>query len=74
MHPVNPLSGNAAYSIILLCLTSNNFSRQGESAVTQCVKVISMSLNMLPHLTFWHYLVNIYLSSELICTFCKVNI
>ena len=47
MHPVNSLSGNAAYSIILLCLerhiillclTPDNFTRQGESAVTQCVK------------------------------------
>jgi hypothetical protein len=57
MHPVNPLNGNAAYSIILLCLerqiillclTLDNFTRLGECAVTQCVKVIPMSLNMPP--------------------------
>jgi hypothetical protein len=35
MHPVNPLSGNVPYFIILLCLMPDNFTRQGESAVTQ---------------------------------------
>jgi hypothetical protein len=42
---------DVAYSIILLCLTPDNFTRQGESAVTQCVKVIPMSLKHAPHLT-----------------------
>ena len=60
MHPVNPLNGNAAYSIILLCLerhiillclTLDNFTPQGECAVTQCVTVIPMSLKHAPHLT-----------------------
>jgi hypothetical protein len=32
---INPLSGNAPYFIILLCLTADNFTRQGESAATQ---------------------------------------
>jgi hypothetical protein len=57
MHTVNPLSSNATYSIILLCLMPDyftlsimpdSFTRQGESAVTYYVKVIPMSLNMLP--------------------------
>jgi hypothetical protein len=59
MHPINPISGNAAYSIILLCLerhiillclTPDNFTRQGESAVTQCVKVIHVTQHP-PYLT-----------------------
>jgi hypothetical protein len=33
----NPLIGNAPYFIILLCLTPDNFTRQGESAATQRV-------------------------------------
>jgi hypothetical protein len=37
MHPVNPLSGNVPYFIILLCLMPDNFTRQGESAATQWV-------------------------------------
>ena len=41
MHPVNLLSGNAPYFvIILLCLWPDNFTHQGESVVTQWVKVV----------------------------------
>jgi hypothetical protein len=35
MHPLNPLSGNAPYFSILLCLKPDNFTRQVESAATQ---------------------------------------
>jgi hypothetical protein len=35
MHPLNPLSGNAPYFSILLCLTPDNFTHQVESAATQ---------------------------------------
>jgi hypothetical protein len=34
MQPVNPLSGNAPYFIILLCLMPDDFTRQGESGGT----------------------------------------
>ena len=37
MYPVNPLSGNVPYFIILLCLTPDDLTRQGESAATQWV-------------------------------------
>ena len=37
MQPVNPLSGNAPYFIILLWLTPDDFTRQGESAATKWV-------------------------------------
>jgi hypothetical protein len=37
MHPLNPLSGNAPYFSILLCLTPDDFTSQVESAVTQWV-------------------------------------
>jgi hypothetical protein len=33
----NPLSGNAPYFIILLCLTPDNFTCKGEGAATQWV-------------------------------------
>ena len=29
MHPENPLSGNAPYFIILICLTPDDFTHQG---------------------------------------------
>jgi hypothetical protein len=38
MHPVNPLSGNAPYFIILRCLMPDDFTHQVESAATQWVK------------------------------------
>jgi hypothetical protein len=31
MHPENTLSGNAPYFIILICLTPDDFTHQGES-------------------------------------------
>ena len=35
MFDANPLSGNAPYFILLLCLTPDDFTCQGESAATQ---------------------------------------
>jgi hypothetical protein len=37
MYPVNLLSDNMPYFIILLCLTPDDFTRQGKSAATQCI-------------------------------------
>jgi hypothetical protein len=37
MHPVNPLSGNVLYFIILLCLMPDDFIPRGGSAATQWV-------------------------------------
>jgi hypothetical protein len=37
MFNFNPLSGNASHFIILLCLMSDDFTHQGESAATQWV-------------------------------------
>jgi hypothetical protein len=37
---INPLSGNAPYFIILLCLTPGGFTRQRESAATQWINII----------------------------------
>jgi hypothetical protein len=37
MHPVNPLSGNVPYFIILHCLMPGNFTHQGESVAIQWV-------------------------------------
>jgi hypothetical protein len=34
---INPLSDNAPYFVILLCLTPDDFTHQGESAATQWV-------------------------------------
>jgi hypothetical protein len=39
MHPVNPLSDNTPYFIILLFLTADNFTSRGESARTQWVEL-----------------------------------
>jgi hypothetical protein len=42
MHPVNLLNGNAPYFIILLCLTPDYFTHQGESAAIQWVNFTSL--------------------------------
>ncbi len=45
MHPVNPLSDNAPYFIILLCLMPDDFTHQGESAATQWVVILLILLS-----------------------------
>jgi hypothetical protein len=40
---INPLSGNAPYFVILLCLMPDDFTRQGENAATQWVNIVLCS-------------------------------
>jgi hypothetical protein len=54
---------DATYFIILLCLTPNNFTRQGESAATQRVKS-HKSLHYLVSKKIYHYLALQYLLDQ----------
>ena len=49
---INPLSGNALHFFILLCLTPDDFTRQGESAATQWVNIFFVLSRLRP----WQWL------------------
>jgi hypothetical protein len=55
----NPLLGNAPYFIILLCLTPDDFTHQGESSATQWVNLPMHPVNPLsgnaPRCTTFYY-------------------
>ena len=57
MHPLNSLRGNAPYTpyfIILLCLTPDDFTRQGKIANTQRVIKPRLRLHALASSVYYY--------------------
>jgi hypothetical protein len=57
---------DAPYFVILLCLTPDNFTRQGESAATQWVKLNNKMIRKTYNNHFWVFQYKTFASSATI--------